>query len=77
MIGRILVPLDYTRGDRFVHDPALSLSSWPVLDPLRRLAASAAGDAARFAEVDAVRALNRLTHSLTEASRLLAAASEP
>lgn len=76
-LSRILVPLDYTRGDRFVHDPALSLSSWPVLDPLRRLAASAAGDAARFAEVDAVRALNRLTHSLTEASRLLAAASEP
>lgn len=76
-LSRILVPLDYTRGDRFVHDPALSLSSWPVLDPLRRLASGAAGDDARFAEVDAVRALNRLTHSLTEASRLLAAASVP
>jgi hypothetical protein len=76
-LSRILVPLDYTRGDRFVHDPAMSLSSWPVLDPLRRLASSAAGDEARFAEVDAVRALNRLIHSLTEASRLLAAASEP
>lgn len=76
-LSRILVPLDYTRGDRFVHDPALSLSSWPVLDPLRQLASSAAGDEARFAEVDAVRALNRLTHSLTEASHLLAAASAP
>lgn len=75
-LSRILVPLDYTRGDRFVHDPALSLSSWPVLDPVRRLASSAAGDEARFAEVDAVRALNRLTHGLAEASRLLAAASE-
>lgn len=76
LLSRILVPLDYTRGDRFVHDAALSLPSWPVLDPLRRLASSAAGDAARFAEVDAVRALNRLTHSLAEASRLLAAASK-
>lgn len=76
-LSRILVPLDYTRGDRFVHDPALSLPSWPILDPLRRLASSAAGDEARFAEVDAVRALNRLTQSLTEASNLLAAASTP
>ncbi|POR52681.1 M28 family peptidase [Bosea psychrotolerans] len=74
-LSRILVPLDYTRGDRFVHDPALSLPSWPILDPIRRLVSSAAGDAARFAEVDAVRALNRLTHSLTAASSLLAAAS--
>lgn len=76
-LSRIIVPLDYTRGNRFVHDAALSLSSWPVLDPLRRLASCAAGDEARFAEVDAVRALNHLTHSLTEASRLLAAASDP
>jgi len=73
-LSRILVPLDYTRGDRFVHDPALALSSWPVLDPIRRLASSAAGDETRFAEVDAVRALNRLNHSLNEASRLLTAA---
>lgn len=76
-LSRILVPLDYTRGDRFVHDPALSLSPWPVLDPLRRLASCEVGDETRFVEVDAVRALNRLTHNLTEALRLLAATSVP
>jgi hypothetical protein len=71
-IGRALVPLDYTTGDRFDHDPALGLSAWPVLDPLRRLAEAEAGsDAARFAAVSAIRAGNRLGDAL---DRALAAA---
>jgi len=71
-IGRALVPLDYTTGDRFDHDPALGLSAWPVLDPLRRLAEAEVGsDAARFAAVSAVRAGNRLGDAL---DRALAAA---
>ena len=71
-IGRALVPLDYTTGDRFDHDPALGLSAWPVLDPLRRLAEAEAGsDAARFAAVSAIRARNRLRDAL---DRALAAA---
>jgi len=32
-LSRIVVPLDYTRGDRFVHDAALPLPPWSVLDP--------------------------------------------
>ncbi len=66
-LSRVLVPLDYTAGDRFVHDPALALSPWPVLDAIRRLASTPEGDEGRFAAVDAVRARNRLSHALREA----------
>ncbi len=68
-VARALVPADYTRGDRFAHDPALPLPAWPVLDPIRALAAAPAGDAMRFARVGALRARNRLQHALIEATR--------
>ena len=72
-LSRMLVPLDYTRGDRFVHDPALPLPPWSVLDPLRRLAAAPrGGDDERFAEVDAIRARNRIAGMLAQARRALA-----
>jgi hypothetical protein len=75
-LSRILVPLDYTDGDRFVHDPALPQPPWPVLTPLRSLAVAPSGsDAARFAGVSAVRARNRLLRSLAEAEALLDAES--
>jgi hypothetical protein len=37
-LSRALVPLDYTNGDRFVHDPALSQSAIPALADCERLA---------------------------------------
>lgn len=73
-LSRAIVPLDYTNGDRFVHDAALPLAAWPVLAPLRRLAETTLGDAeAHFAEVDAVRARNRLIHGLNLALAPIAA----
>src|SRR5262249_33293417 len=36
-VSRALVPLDYTRGDRFSHDPALPQPAWPALQALRDL----------------------------------------
>jgi hypothetical protein len=73
-VSRALVPMDYTRGDRFDHDPALALPAYPVLDPVRRLASAQAGsDEARFAAVGARRALNRLAFALDEANRALEA----
>ena len=69
--ARALVPVDYTKGDRFAHDPALPLAAWPVLDPIRALARAPEGDAMRFARVGALRARNRLHHALTEAVRAL------
>ena len=69
--SRALVPVDYTSGDRFRHDPALPQSAWPVLDPIRALAAAPDADALRFAKVEAVRARNRMLHALQQAHRAL------
>jgi hypothetical protein len=74
-VSRALVPLDYTTGDRFAHDPALPQPAWPVLEPLRRLAAVAPGtDEARLLSVAARRARNRVAHALRQALAALAAA---
>jgi aminopeptidase YwaD len=71
-LSRVVVPLDYTRGDRFVHDAALPLPPWSVLDPLRRLAAAPRGsNDERFAAVDAIRARNRIGSMLAQARRAL------
>jgi hypothetical protein len=76
-LSRSFVPLDYTRGDRFVHDAALPLPPWSILDPLRRLAAAPRGsDDERFAEVDAIRARNRIAGMLAEARRALTSAAD-
>jgi hypothetical protein len=65
---RALVPLDYTRGDRFDHDAALPQNAWPSLDALRALAAAPSGsDDTRFALVAATRARNRLLSALEDA----------
>jgi hypothetical protein len=71
-VSRAIVPMDYTTGDRFDHDPALAQSPYPVLDPVRALAAAQAGsDQSRFLAVAAVRACNRLGFALDEANATL------
>lgn len=66
--GRILVPLDYTHGDRFVHDPALPSAPYSSLDAVRALAKlDRDSDAFRFAEVAAQRAANRVTFAVEAA----------
>lgn len=73
--SRALVPVDYTRGDRFAHDPALPQPAWPALDALRRLAAmEVGGDAVKHQAVAARRARNRIAHALREATAALSAA---
>jgi hypothetical protein len=68
-VSRALVPMDYTRGDRFTHDPALPQPPWPTLQPLRDLAATVPGsDAAQFHTVSAMRARNRMAHALRQAN---------
>ena len=74
--GRALVPLDYTTGDRFGHDPAFGQSPWPVLDTLRALSdAEPESDAAKFLTVAATRARNRLAFALDEATAALRGAA--
>ena len=71
-VSRSLVPLDYTEGDRFSHDPALPQPAWPALQKLRDLAAQKPNsDEARFHAVGAARARNRVLASLREAERAL------
>jgi hypothetical protein len=71
-VSRAMVPMDYTTGDRFDHDPALAQAPYPVLDPVRVLAETQAGsDRARFLTVAAVRACNRLAFALDEANAAL------
>ena len=72
--SRALVPMDYTTGDRFEHDPALPQEKYPVLDVLRGLAAAPTGsDEARFLTGGARRACNRLRYALDQANEALAA----
>ncbi len=74
--SRALVPVDYTQGDRFIHDPALPQPPWPTLQPLRDLAGTKAGtDDAHFHEVSAKRARNRVIHALRQANEALEAAA--
>ncbi len=69
-LARILVPLDYTRGPRFDHDPALAVPPLPVLS----LAGELEGlddDHRRFALTQLVRGRNRVVALLDEATRLV------
>jgi len=67
-LSRILVPLSYTSGDRFDHDPALPIAPLAGLQPARELAAlDPSGDAFKFARVALRRELNRVVHALDSA----------
>lgn len=73
LASRALVPINYTWGDRFRHDPALALPAWPVLQGLRDLAALPAGSPdEKFFAVHARQTRNRLVHALRQAAAALA-----
>jgi hypothetical protein len=69
---RALVPIDYSAGDRFEHEPALPVPAWPTLQPLRDLAQAVAGsDEAAFLAVSARRARNQVAFALRQAETVL------
>jgi N-acetylated-alpha-linked acidic dipeptidase len=71
-VSRAIVPMDYTTGDRFEHDPALPQPPYPVLNVVRQLAAARAGsDQARFLAGGATRACNQLGFALDQANTAL------
>ena len=70
-IARLLVPLNYAKGERFDHDPALKLGPVPKLEPAMHLAA-AAPDMRRFMKVGLVRELNKVRAALRAVQRELA-----
>jgi hypothetical protein len=67
--SRALVPIDYNDGLVFSHPPALPLPVWSAVQPIRALAAAEPGsDRARFREVEAWRARNRVASALRDAA---------
>jgi hypothetical protein len=68
-LSRLIVPLAYTRGDRFGHDPALEQPCLPALADVSRLA-EVGGDERRFLLVRLRRAANRTAFALGQALEL-------
>jgi hypothetical protein len=67
--SRCLVPLNYTRGERFRHDPALPQPAWPSLQALRDLAGCTPGtEDWAFHAVEARQSRNRILHALNQAA---------
>lgn len=71
-VSRRLVPLDYTLGDRFAHDPALQLGPVPALSDLTKLAdLDPDSDPYRFLRSRLIRERNRVAVGLRDALELL------
>lgn len=71
-LSRALVPVAYTNGDRFVHDPALAQQAIPALADAARLASLVPGsDAHRFLATRLQRSANHVAHALRRALEVL------
>ena len=71
-IARLLVPLNYARGERFDHDPALKFGVLPRLEPAASLP-SASAEMKAFAKVGLVREMNKVRATLRAVRRELRA----
>jgi hypothetical protein len=69
-IARLLVPLNYARGERFDHDPALKFGTVPRLEAALSLA-SASDELKPFLKVGLVREANKVRAIVREAQREL------
>jgi hypothetical protein len=69
-LARILVPINYTRGPRFTHDPALNVPPLPAIAEAEILD-GASPDQIGFVETQLLRGRNRVVAALREATRLV------
>ena len=69
-LARLLVPLNYARGERFDHDPALKFGAVPRLEAAVNLAATPA-DLKPFLLAGLVRESNKVRAILRDARREL------
>ena len=72
-LARILVPINYTRGPRFSHDPALNVPPLPAIAEAAALN-SVPQDQMGFALTQLLRGRNRVVAALREATQLIEAA---
>ncbi len=70
LIARLLVPLNYAKGERFDHDPALKLGPVPKLEAATSLA-TAPPELQRFMQVGLTRELNKVRATLRAVHREL------
>lgn len=71
-LGRILVPLDFTRGNPYGTEPAMPVDPMPSLSPIRALTAEGTQLREKMAiRLSLVRAVNYINHSLLQAIRLI------
>jgi hypothetical protein len=70
-LGRILVPLGFTRGPRFTHDPALNVPLLPCLSAAAQVPALPERERG-FAAASLLRGRNRVEAAYRAAARLLA-----
>ncbi len=70
-VARLLVPLNYARGERFDHDPALKFGIVPRLEPAASFASTAA-ELRPFLKVGLVREANKVLGILRAARREVA-----
>ncbi|MBI4640533.1 MAG: M28 family peptidase [Candidatus Tectomicrobia bacterium] len=69
-LGRFLIPLDYSEGERYEHDPAVPIPSLPNLAPVKELASfSPEEDRFKFLSTQLVRARNRAVETIQIARR--------
>jgi hypothetical protein len=69
-LARLLVPVNFTRGPAFFHDPAESIPALPDLHPALALG-DAAADQAGFIVTHLTRGQNRLVAALRDARRVV------
>jgi hypothetical protein len=74
-IARLLVPLNYARGERFDHDPALKFGAVPRLEAAATLA-TAPTDLKPFIKVGLVREANKVRAIIRAARRELKSSME-
>ncbi|MEM9813739.1 MAG: M28 family peptidase [Pseudomonadota bacterium] len=72
-LARILIPINYTRGPRFTHDPALNVPPLPTVAEAAALSAMP-DDKIGFALTQLLRGRNRLVAALRDATRRVEAA---
>ncbi len=74
-LARILIPINFTRGPRFQHDPALNVPQLPTIEPALRLDRHGA-ETIGFARGQLLRGQNRLIAALRAATRRIEWASQ-
>ena len=69
-LARILVPVNFNRGPRFHHDPALTIPKLPALEQAANIR-KYSGDAVGFAKFQLVRGQNSVIAAFRQAVRLI------